>query len=83
MKEIIRKFYEKNPLNTHELKTLKWYIIQWIDSAKLEVISLSEKLDIEYTEKMCDLSKKIIRLNQNELYHFIAEDLLDFGIDPF
>jgi len=86
MKQIVMKFFDNEFLTLNELKILKWYIIQWIDRTKLSVISQIEIVDkslIDFVEKSCELSKRVISLTQNELYEFIPNDLLDFGIDPF
>ncbi|MBY9006278.1 MAG: hypothetical protein KGD63_05935 [Candidatus Lokiarchaeota archaeon] len=86
MKDIVMKFLDKQILNSSELKTLKWYIIQWIDNTKLTTIELKNEIDkelIDYIKISSELSNRTISLSQNEIYNFIVKDLLDFGIDPF
>lgn len=86
MKDIVRKFLVHEILNPSELKTLKWYIIQWIDNIKLTTIELKNEVNqelIDYINKSCELSKRVITLSQNEITDYIVNELLDFGIDPF
>jgi len=87
LKKDIKKFLEKETLNSNELKELKWFVIFWIDRVKEDtILDFNPEIDqmfIDHINLLCDLSKKVISLNQSELSSFVSNDLLDVGIDLF
>lgn len=66
MRIIIVKFISRHPFNEWELETMRWYIHQWVAAMP---------------SKPNDYNK-ILRMSQAELYSYIADELLGYGIDP-
>lgn len=78
MKEIVFKFLDDKKLTDDELKTLKWYVIQWIEGTEV-----NSKQFLGYVSVPPEYKKKIESMNQKQLHEYIPGELLDYGIDPF
>lgn len=69
MRAIVLKFFsETQPLTEQEIKTLKWYLSQWISALP------SQPPRWRYLLRNCKTKQDLKKFNF---------DLLDYGIDPF
>jgi len=68
MREIVRKFFENEPLDARELEVLRGYVHQW-------VVAMPHKPE-DYN--------RILEMSQDELKRYIWEVLVtEYAIDPF
>lgn len=66
MKQIIVKFLNREPFNQWELETFRWYVHQWVEAMP---------------SKPSDYNK-ILLMSQADLFRYLSDELLGYGIDP-
>jgi hypothetical protein len=66
MKAIVVKFLNREPFNQWELETFRWYVHQWVAAMP------SKPQDYN----------KILLMSQAELFNYVSDELLGYGIDP-